>query len=47
MDHFFNLDSLVQEMDGCIASGCFGHCDGGCKGNCGGTCINMSAKGHR
>ena len=35
MDHFFNLDSLVQEMDGCIASGCFGHCDGGCKGKVG------------
>lgn len=45
MEHFFNLSSLAQEMDGCIASGCLGHCDNGCRGSCKGKCDNMSALG--
>ncbi len=45
MGHFFYLNSLAQELDGCIASGCLGHCDGGCKGSCKGKCDNMSAIG--
>lgn len=41
MEHFFYMNSFVQETDGCIhecGNSCKGTCDGNCKGACRGNC---------